>query len=382
MKEEFKGNNTIYFDVYKTTTGLYVEKELCNIFNIGSEEKLVKNTLCLKVNEKEIEEIENKMINNSIYKPNYVTIFDLQLVLTYNVYVDKNHENKLYITDTLCDKYNITPISKRIINKVTYSHITEKDLDNIEKTSEKEKLLLKRKYIEIKLEDKIKPAEQLFMYYLNIDDKKMYINRATLEKARKKSIEIEANPKVIEDKNCYSITEKELKELEEKTSTRGIERLVSANNKKNNFIEKNNKCKTIIIYKDVIADKLYIKKEDLFTNRYSNEKYILNNLCNEISVRELENTYNRKFIIVDIYTYNKLIEYNIIVCNTNDKQFISKNTLLNFNIYLGDTKKIIINKEIYVQVDNNIINYIKSLNSETLKINIINKKIIPINKEQ
>ena len=382
MIEELKGNNTVYFDVYKTTTGLYIERELCNNFNIGSEEKIIKNIPCLKVSEEDINKIEKQTINNTTYKSNYVTIFDLQLVLSFNVYVDTNHENKLYITDTLCDKYKITPISKRIVNKLTYSHVTEEDLNKIEKLSEQEKLILKRKYVGIKLEDKTKAADYLFMYYLDVDDKKMYINRETLEKARKNNVEIEAIPKIIEDKNCYSITKEELKNLEEKTSTHGIERLVSKNNRNNNTVTKKDNCKTIIIYRDVITDKLYIKEEDIFSNRYSNEKCILNNLCKEISVRELENTYNKKFIIADVYTYNKCKEYNILVCNADDKLFISNNILLNFNIYLDDARKIIINKEIYTQVNDNIIDYLNSLNSESIKINIVNKKIIPVNKEQ
>ena len=213
MIEELKGNNTVYFDVYKTTTGLYIERELCNNFNIGSEEKIIKDIPCLKVSEEDINKIEKQTINNTTYKSNYVTIFDLQLVLSFNVYVDTNHENKLYITDTLCDKYKITPISKRIVNKLTYSHVTEEDLNKIEKLSEQEKLILKRKYVGIKLEDKTKAADYLFMYYLDVDDKKMYINRETLEKARKNNVEIEAIPKIIEDKNCYSITKEELKNL-------------------------------------------------------------------------------------------------------------------------------------------------------------------------
>ena len=150
----------------------------------------------------------------------------------------------------------------------------------------------------------------------------------------------------------------------------------------NNTVTKKDNCKTIIIYRDVITDKLYIKEEDIFSNRYSNEKCILNNLCKEISVRELENTYNKKFIIADVYTYNKCKEYNILVCNADDKLFISNNILLNFNIYLDDARKIIINKEIYTQVNDNIIDYLNSLNSESIKINIVNKKIIPVNKEQ
>ena len=61
------------------------------------------------------------------------------------VYVDNSSDNSFYIKNDLCKKYDITPISKRSINTITYCKVTKDDLDYIEEKSQNENPILKRK---------------------------------------------------------------------------------------------------------------------------------------------------------------------------------------------------------------------------------------------
>lgn len=388
MKEEYKGievNNdikTLYFNLYKTLSGLYIEKNIADYFDVGkfNDTKTIRGVECVNISEDELNTIE-RISKNQNYQliPNNISIFDLQIVINYIVYVDKNHDDILYISNSLSDKYDINPISKRMINKLSYSQITNSDLDKIELKSRAENPTLKRKYVEICLEDKIKPAEKLFIYFHNIDDDKLYIGRGTLEDIRKNEIQIETQPIIIEDKNCYSITEEKLKEYEEKSHSHGVEKIVTTNISRKEE-ENEVKCETIMVYRDCSTDKLYIEKDKIERYNKENEKVILNKLCCETSIIELENTHNKRFIIVDVYTKSNIKNYNILICNCNNDYYISENDLRIFNIELPNSKKIMINKEIYVNIDNNIITYINNLNNDNTNISIKYRQIVPVNK--
>jgi len=218
--------NTKIFDVYKTSTGLYVSDSICEEYQVGNQniQKNLKGTNCYQVTEEDLNTIKTNSSENLV--PNIVTIFDLQLVLSFTVYRDINHNNKLYIPNSTCIKYEIVPNAKRTINNTTCGNVTEEDIQKIENETKNEKIVLKRKYEDVSLPDEMQPAENLFLYYYNVEDKKSYINREIYELMQKNQIEIEGTPKIINDKNCYSTTENSLKEFEKKTNYRGIEQII------------------------------------------------------------------------------------------------------------------------------------------------------------
>jgi len=236
MKEELKREieengirDTAFYDVYKTSNGLYIIKDLCDHFNVGNKDdyKEIKDNPCYRVTEEDLEIIDKVSANQAVHLiPNIVTFFDLQLVLSFTVYKDTNHDNKLYINDSTCMRYNIEPISKRNINGSTYCNVTEEDLSRIEEETKQEKIALKRKYVEVSLPDEIKPAEHLFEYFYDYKTGKQYVRRNTFEMLKSLGIEIEGLPTILNGKNCYSITDEQLKEVERKINYRGVVQLM------------------------------------------------------------------------------------------------------------------------------------------------------------
>ena len=70
---------------------------------------------------------------------------------------------------------------------------------------------------------------------------------------------------------------------------------------------------------------------------------------------------------------------NIIICKAYDKSFIKEDILNKLDIKTNSNKKILINKEIYSEVNNNEIKQIIDKDSEYLVINITYKNIVPVN---
>lgn len=356
-------NNTIQtFTIYITTTGKYIKKDFCkeNNIELNTETKIIQNEECYKITDKEIDEIEKKYN----IKANYISNFDLQLSLFFNVYIDKNNNNKLYIQKSLCNKYNISYNTKRIINKETYCNVEEFDIEKIEKLSKNEKIALKRKYIEINLKNETEAGNNLFMYYNDIENEKIYIDRNTLELARNYIDNIETTPKIIENKNCYLIDEKDLEKIEEITKIHGIEKII---------VNKDNKY--ILVYKDVINNKLYTKNK-LFNNQIVT-KEILNKQLYEITNNQLSKIHDKELIIAQLFT-PPIRNIQVIICtNKNNESFVSEQILNELNITIND-KKILINEEIYIKVPLNIIQLLNSKITKYTHIKIIFKSISPI----
>ena len=378
--EEYKGNDDI-FDIYKTTNGLYIEDTLCDKYNIGNKEviRTLKDIKCRKVSENDIKQIKEVSKNTEKrLMPHYISIFDLQLVINFIVYVDIKHDSKLYINNNLCEKYNIEPISKRTFNKITYAQVSEEMINKIEDVTKNENPILKRRNVEIELEDIIKPAKNLFIYYIDLDTNTKYIDRKTLEKIRENKIEIETTPIIIDNKNCYSITEKTLKEFENVSSMRGVEKIYHKNNTNNEV--SNKEVEIIIVYKDCLTDKLYIEKEKITRNQPTNKRILLNKECYETSIVELENTHNKKFVIVDIYPYTEVKTYQVLICKCNDEVFAPEDILYEFKIESPLTKRIRINGKIFKSIPELLIDHIKNKENEYTKIIFEHKKIVPVNK--
>lgn len=491
-RDEKKMEEKIY-NIYKTASGLYISHVLASKYQIGNkeEEKTIKEEPCYKVEDLELAEMEKKAQEEGTRLiPNIVTIFDLQLILSFTVYVDTNHNNKYYILDSLCKKYNIIPQSKRTLNMVTYGNVLEEDIEKIEEISKNEKIRLKRKCIETSLPDEVKPAEYLFVYYYDYNTNKYYVRRDTYDTLTKKGIKIEGTPKIINQKNGYSITEEELKMIEEKIGYRGVEQLVKPSIKKEvvaykvtdkimpyidnlpsvtdkvmpyidtvpsvtdkvmpyidtapsvvdkvmpyidtapsvvdkvmpyidtapsvvdkvmpyidtapSVVDKvmpyidtvpsvvdqpipnatskimpyisagSIKHKKAIIYRDKRTGKLYVP-ENLMEAK-ATTKTILNRKCYEVDVTELTGI-KEDFIVASIYP-RETKEYNVIICNHNGRLFVSQKTIEDLGFYLEEPHKILVNKEIFVEITAEDIKWILERGTDELTINLIMKQIV------
>lgn len=362
-----------YFNVYKAMTGFFVEKNICKQFEIGNQniEKEINGEKYFHVTPEEIKIIEEKTKYSDVrLAPHYMTFFDLQLVLSFKVYVDKKHNDEIYIANSLCMKYGIKAIKKRIIDGHTYCNVTEEDIQKIENATKKEKVLLKKKYEEIELNEEIKPAEYLFMYCYDMDTKKIYVPRNVYELCKKSNIEIEGNPKLIDGNNYYSITEKQLETLEEESSYRGVEKLT-----KPSRIRRKNENR-IIAYHDRKNNKYYIPIK-YKTNEDKEEKVIANKFCKETTLQELEKIYNKRIIIAPVYPVIAK-DYNILVCcNENNELYVSKNVLEELKVTPEKKHKIIINKEVYVEISREELEAIRNKDSKSLNIIVRLKRIVP-----
>ena len=287
--------------------------------------------------------------------------------------------------------------------------ISEEDIKKIERETLKEKIALKRNMIDMELEDEMKPADYLFIYYFDYKENKSYVRRDMYEIFKSKGIEIEGNPKVIDSKNCYSITENELKEVESKIGYRGVEQLLKPNKELvipkpvldypnqdvlkgvvdnlNNFTNqqreklkeerKNNKSliETLLVYQDKNTHKLYIPVSKV-GQKDQQTFMIMNKPCYETNFGELEQYSNYKIVIADVYTTKKE-KYDIIICNNNGQFYISKDMLEKLGFYIENPHKILVNKEIYEEITEDDIDLIKGKDSESCQINIIIKQIAP-----
>ena len=218
------------YTVYKTPNGLFVESNICKQYDVGDTQisKRINGKKCLEVNEGEIKRITEKAKRqNKELIPYYESYFDIQDYLSFTVYVDENNNDELYISETLCKKYGIKSDKRKVIGENDYCQVSEKDIDKIEEQTRKEDVILKKKYEPIKKDDSI--LENQFTYFLDTQENKIYIQRDMYEEAKKNGIEIESIPRIIYEKNCYSITQQQLEELENKINIKGIEKIIKPN---------------------------------------------------------------------------------------------------------------------------------------------------------
>lgn len=377
MNEELKGKKerVVFFDVYKTTTGLYLKIDMALAHNIGDkkDEKTINGLRCIKINESDIKKIQQDSDSPTIkLTPNYKSIFDLQLVSFFNVIIDTIHDNRLYIQDNVCANYNIQPLSKRIIDSLTYFQVKPEDIELIEEKSKHENIELKRKYIKLELKDEKKPAKSLFMYYYDTISKKAYVNRDTYESIIKGGIQIAGDPAIINNRNCYAITENELKEIEDILNYRGIEQLLRPQFKVEQ--KKKEESNTFVVYHDRITDKYYIPKEYATTN--TNPRTIMNKECYETTINSLEHIFNKKILIADVFPYNK-VGLEVTICNYNGHLFISESNLELLELYIEDPYKIVIKNEIYDEISNADLDLLKSNTFCDYNLNITIRNIVP-----
>ena len=204
-----------------------------------------------------------------------------------------------------------------------------------------------------------------FEYYYDEQNNIIYISREILELSRKLNIEIEGIPKIINNKNCYSIHYKDLKKIEEQANIKGIENKITNREKEKNIV---------IVYHLANTNELYLTEN---INLSNDTKEIMNKVCFKTTTQELEKTLNKKFVIVTVYKYNKTTtpkKNELIVCNYNNILFIEENILESLNLQKTNKKKIRVNKVIYIEVTEDELNEVLEKTNST----IINKEIKPL----
>lgn len=204
-----------------------------------------------------------------------------------------------------------------------------------------------------------------FEYYYDEQNNIIYISREILELSRKLNIEIEGIPKIINNKNCYSIHYKDLKKIEEQTNIKGIENKITNREKEKNIV---------IVYHLANTNELYLTEN---INLSNDTKEIMNKVCFKTTTQELEKTLNKKFVIVTVYKYNETTtpkKNELIVCNYNNILFIEENILESLNLQKTNKKKIRVNKVIYIEVTEDELNEVLEKTNST----IINKEIKPL----
>ena len=261
---------------------------------------------------------------------------------------------KTYINKNIAEKFNIHAISKKTIQETEYIEATLKDITNIiyqtKNTSEPYQpiyKIFKQNPVKLRLNTNNKNTSVIK------DNTELFVNRTLYEKAKKENIEIEGKPKVIENKNYYSITKEQLDILNKKQDNK----------------------KTIITYNDKINNKYYQKEEDI-ENKQGNPKNIMGHTCYEISKEKLDKQ-NKKIITVSVYLkQNKTLNINI--------------TSLNNNIYIEDKytkekqnkQQIRIDGALYTQVNElELANIKKELTKEGNEVIFKQRKIVKKNKE-
>lgn len=204
-----------------------------------------------------------------------------------------------------------------------------------------------------------------FEYYYDEQNNIIYISRKILELSRKLNIEIEGIPKIINNKNCYSIHYKDLKKIEEQANIKGIENKITNREKEKNIV---------IVYHLANTNELYLTEN---INLSNDTKEIMNKVCFKTTTQELEKTLNKKFVIVTVYKYNETTtpkKNELIVCNYNNILFIEENILESLNLQKTNKKKIRVNKVIYIEVTEDELNEVLEKTNST----IINKEIKPL----
>ena len=355
----------IIFEIFKDTNDLYLREALCNEFNVGNKNdiKEIRKRKCYKISEEDVNKIENIVTKEGThFHPKYVPIMNIDKKILINVYTD-NVNKKLYILKNICNDYNIYNNDEIIIDNNVYINTTIEQIEEIEEKALNKGIVIKRTYKELN-EDNNK---KLFEYYNDVELNKLYITRELLEETRKYKIEIEGTPRIIDNKNCYSINVNELAEIEIITNKMGIEKII---NKKKKNIE------TRIVYNDKRNNKLYIP-EEYATNKNTNKKTILNKVCYEATIKELENIYNTKIYIVNVYTKIDNKE-TIIICNYNGRLFVLKDILSKLKIAPIKDIAIKVSNDIYQEINEDILRTIQSNESDNYNIEM--KQIIPLKK--
>ena len=211
-----------------------------------------------------------------------------------------------------------------------------------------------------------------FIYYNDVNNQTLYVPRFIYEECLFNSIEMTSKPKIIMEKNHYSITRKQLQELEEKTYYKGIEKKL--------YLKKENPSpkltNTIFAYKDGNTNIIYLPLE--YAKQTSgNTKTIMNKKCCVVHERDLEKIYNKTIIVVTVFLKPEEIE-DVLICRIEHHYFIQESVAITFGLSMLDRKRIRVDGVIYIQISREEINLIYIIaTKEDRKVHFIEKEIIP-----
>ena len=210
--------------------------------------------------------------------------------------------------------------------------------------------------------------KKTFNYYYDEEKNIIYVPRNILELSRKNNIVIEGTPEIIDDGNYYSIHYKDLKKLEEVANIKGKEIVFNKKEKEKNIV---------IVYRLVDSDELYTTED--FGNSDKKIRIVMNKICYQTTIEELESIRNKKFIIVTVYQTGIVSEKEnepseIIICNLNDLLFAKENDLNKVSINTKGRKKIRVDGTIYVETIEEEVHKLKELTHSNITIKDIVKK--------
>lgn len=248
----------------------------------------------------------------------------------------------LFINERLCNYYKIAKNNnKRKIKGIDCLEITQKDLEELQKKYPSE-----INYISIY------EPKNTRNYNFYEEKNKFYVTRNIYELILKANLDIEATPKILDNRNCYSITKNQLNCFNEKLHYHGTK--ITLNEEKT------------LIYQDKKTNKLYLP---INTECIHSDTIILNKKCQEITNNDLSTMNLTNPIIVSVYrNIVPKVTREITVCSYEDKIYINKDIIEEFKKHLKVIEKIKIGKDIYLKINADDLNYIKE---EAMKRNII-----------
>lgn len=285
-------------------------------------------------------------------------VIDTTLLPDYVKHIQKDEDTErvtvyksdytLFLDENACEQYNIaTNANKRIVKGIICREVTEEELTSINASIE---------YVHVY---EVENTKSYSYYELN---NILYIPRDIYELIIKSDIKITSKPKIIENKNYYSITENQLTLFNRKYHYYGKKITLEP--------------ERTIIYKNANDNKLYIPIEN---DCLHSDITILNKKCQLVKEDELENLNLPNPIIASVYK-NEIPEITreIIVCSYEEKIYIAKDIIDEFNIIPENQQKIKIASNFYLEIKaddlDNLKNQAKNKNTN-LKFNI--RKIAP-----
>ena len=129
----------------------------------------------------------------------------------------------------------------------------------------------------------------------------------------------------------------------------------------------------VLVYKEINTNKLYAPAKYV----PNAEIKVINGKEYAEANQEIINNIKDALVVYKDITLEPTV-VDIIICNANEKLFISQDVLNSLGMYVVDPHKIIVNKEIYVEITKDDLDVVRSKESDALHLNITIKHITPI----
>ena len=214
--------------------------------------------------------------------------------------------------------------------------------------------------------------KKTFIYYNDVNNRTLYIPRFVYEECQFLKIEFESHPKILMDRNYYSIPRDKIAELEEKSNYKGIEKVLS--------LEKENKSSklenVIFAYRDGVTNLTYLPVKYAEATS-GNTRTVMNQQCRVIHIRELEKILNKRIYIITVFLKPEEAE-ELILCKKENQLFINEVQAVTYGLDPTNRKRIRVNNELYLEISREetiLLKIIATKNGK--KIAFIEKNIIP-----